>query len=87
MEGQISGELKATLYRTRDPEIILITSTLYTGKIGIAGTAPMIRERYCQDCGQVFTAEGEDDRYCKRCLLKQYRALDNLMKNIKEMKN
>ena len=46
-----------------------------------------IRERYCQDCGRVFEAEDDDDRYCKRCLLKQYRALDNLMKNIKEMKN
>ena len=22
----------------------------------------MIRERYCQDCGRVFTAEDEDDR-------------------------
>jgi hypothetical protein len=35
----------------------------------------MIRERYCQDCGRVFTAEDEDDRYCKRCLLVRYRAL------------
>jgi hypothetical protein len=35
----------------------------------------MIRERYCQDCGRVFTAEDDDDRYCKRCLLVRYRAL------------
>ena len=35
----------------------------------------MIRERYCQDCGRIFTAEDEDDRYCKRCLLARYRAL------------
>ena len=37
----------------------------------------MIRERYCQDCGRVFEAEDEDDRYCKRCLLVRYRALGN----------
>ena len=47
----------------------------------------MIRERYCQNCGRVFEAEDEDDRLCKGCLLVRYRALDNLMKNIKEMKN
>ena len=35
----------------------------------------MIRERYCQDCGRIFEAEDEDDRYCKRCLLVRYRAL------------
>ena len=33
----------------------------------------MIREQYCQDCGRVFEAEDEDDRYCKRCLLVRYR--------------
>ena len=47
----------------------------------------MIRERYCQDCGRVFEAEDDDDRYCKRCLLVRYRALGNRIENIKEMKN
>lgn len=37
--------------------------------------ASMTRERFCRDCGAIFDAVDDDDLLCKRCLLKEYRAL------------